>query len=259
MNKEKKISIFLFFVKVFALVASIYSLEHLHSCTFHKPYYSEKDARSKVCFKTLRLLSEKTKRTLEKREYKAKLPDDKDGYSVKYNKILSKDQNLSFLNNYKNLNDDNESVDLSNKEVLLDVMNQIILREKILNYHFHNTKHSQRGENFNAYMDDVSCVKRIIDLSEKSRLYRSGYLRFKYKIFRYIRKCLNKIKLYLMLKCRSQVIKTLATKGFFCMLVQHFKKDSKSRDYKSRIKNILNKCKNILIHIHTNMASPSVS
>ncbi|SBS80971.1 hypothetical protein POVCU2_0007810 [Plasmodium ovale curtisi] len=214
-----------------------------------------------MCFKTLRLLSEKTKRSLEKREYKSKLPDDKDGYSVKYNKILSKDQKLSFLNNYKHLNDDNESVDLSNKEVLLDVMNQIILREKILNYHFHNTKHSQREEKFNAYMDDVSCVKRIIDLSEKSRLYRSGYLRFKYKIFRYIRKCLNKIKLYLILKykCKSQVIKALTTKDFYNMLVQHFKKDSKSHDYKSRTKNILNKCKNILIHIHTNMKTPSVS
>ncbi|GAW80090.1 hypothetical protein PGO_070050 [Plasmodium gonderi] len=129
---------------------------------------------------------------------------------------------------FTNSNDENhqyDSVDLLDDGVLLGMMNQIILKEKHMREEYSKTDNSQKDVYFSQYFNDENCISRIMDLSEKSRLYRSKYLRLRYRIFRHLKKLLKRLKVFFIMeyKYNKNIIENFRASDFYYFTFQYVK------------------------------------
>ncbi|SBT87680.1 Plasmodium exported protein, unknown function [Plasmodium malariae] len=210
MSRKNKINIYIFLRIVFLLTFLIYKLENSNNYTFRNFCNNKGNLGERKYFKNSRLMNETEH--IYVHQYTAVKSEESDNNNTLYCKGKNESFLKTLLEEYQQADKEDQCADLSDKGVLLDLMNKILLKEKLLNPSFSNIKSVKFVPYKNSYMDDLEGINRIKDLSEKSKLYRSPCLRMKYKFYRCFRKFFRKIRkiLIFLYKVNKHVIKNIS-------------------------------------------------
>ncbi|GAB65603.1 hypothetical protein PCYB_071050 [Plasmodium cynomolgi strain B] len=223
-TSQIRVNVFFFNLKIIILTFFLYISKHFSNSSPLTPGNYSNNERHNVRFKTLRLLNENDC-TNSTSKYKSassitKKKSDKSGDSEKRTETTK-----SIFTSYKNLGNAFIEVDLSDEGVLLGEMNKIILQEKLMREEFSKAGDSPSNEYFALYFNDENCINRIMDLSRKSRLYRSKYLRLRYRILRHINKFLKRMKVFFIMeyKYNKNVLEEFRASNFYYFVFPYVK------------------------------------
>ncbi|CAI7719465.1 Plasmodium exported protein, unknown function [Plasmodium vivax] len=198
-TSQIRVNVFPFILKVIILTFFLHISKRFSNSSPFTPGNNSNNERHNARFKTLRVLNGSgTSDSTSK--YKSllsitKKKSDKSEYSEKKTETTK-----STITSYKDLKDEVDEADLSDEGVLLGEMNKIILQEKLMREEFSKAGNSPSNAYFALYFNDENCINRIMDLSRKSRLYRSKYLRLRYRILRHINKFIKRMKVFFIME-----------------------------------------------------------
>ncbi|KJP89490.1 hypothetical protein AK88_00933 [Plasmodium fragile] len=227
-TSQIRINVFLFILKIVILGFLLYVSKHFSNSSPLTPGNNANNERNNVCFRTLRLLAIEGC-TNSTTNYKPILSITKDVNDKSEYSIKKTDMTKSTMPSYKYLDDEFPEVDVSDEGALLEEMNKIILQEKLMREEFSKTGESPSNEYLSCYFNEDNCIIRIMDLSRKSSLYRSKYLRLKYRISRYIKKLINRIKIFFIMeyKYNKHLWEKFRASNFYYFLFPYVKRHIK--------------------------------